>query len=114
MHRINGKDRAMLTYKRWASLAFCSSRVPALETVRHRCAVARGPSRLYQRDAGFPASPTLPPRTFICLKQDFQDFQDFQDEAAVTPRTGLEDLNVYSTAAATRRKGPADLNVYSV
>ena len=25
--------------------------------------VARGPSRLYQCDAGFPASPTLPPRT---------------------------------------------------
>ena len=25
--------------------------------------VVRGPSRLYQRDAGFPASPTLPPRS---------------------------------------------------
>ena len=77
-------------------------------------AVVRGPSRLYQRDAGFPASPTLPPRTFSCLKQDLQDLQDLQDEAAGTPRTGLEDLNVYSTATATRRKGPADLNVYSV
>ena len=62
----------------------------------------------------FRSAGACPPRTFSCLKQDFQDAQDAQDEAAGTPRTGLEDLNVYSTAAATRRKGPADLNGYSV
>ena len=35
-----------------------------------------------------------PSRMFNCLKQDGQDKQDFQDEAAGTPKTGLEDLNV--------------------
>ena len=38
-----------------------------------------------------------PSQTFSCLKQDEQDLQDGQDAAAGTPKTGLEDLNVYRT-----------------
>ena len=40
----------------------CEGQALALRAPRRVFFVVRGPSRLYQRDAGFPASPTLPPR----------------------------------------------------
>ena len=40
----------------------CEGQALALRGRGMRFFVVRGPSRLYQRDAGFPASPTLPPR----------------------------------------------------
>ena len=49
-----------------------------------------------------------------CLKQDEQDEGDEGDEAAVTPRKGLEALNVYRTSAQPGEKVREDLNIYNV
>ena len=45
----------------------CEGQALALRLRRRadRATVVRGPSRLYPRDAGFPASPTLPPQSLI-------------------------------------------------
>ena len=74
--------------------------------------MARDRPSPYDKGEGYRSAGDRPPRAFRCLKQDGQDEQDLQDEAAGTPKTGLEDLNVYRDATITRRKGPADLNVY--
>ena len=73
--------------------------------------VVRGPSRLYQRDAGFPASPTLPPQS---LPHPGHPDNPGHPASDVIDIKGLTDLFCLLSRRFYRHSGPMDLDTESL